>query len=74
MSIVGAALRGFGRALKRTKTGKALRRQFGNPKKTPQYKDESTGKMLRKLPAGNYRTGGGRRIRVDSKGKIFHKD
>ena len=74
MAGLGVALRGFGKALKRSKVGKALRRQFGNPNKTPQYKDESTGKMLRRLPAGNYRTGGGRRIRVDSKGKIFHKD
>jgi len=70
MSIVGAALRGFGRALKRTKTGKALRRQFGDPKKTPQYKDETTGKMLRKLPEGNYRGAGGKRFKVDKKGKI----
>jgi hypothetical protein len=30
-----------------------------------------TGKAMRKLPAGHYKTGGGRRIRVDSKGKIF---
>jgi len=70
MSIVGAALRGFGRALKRTKTGKALRRQFGDPKKTPQYKDESTGKMLRKLPKGSYRGARGIKFRVDEKGKI----
>tara|TARA_R100001509_G_scaffold97232_1_gene56577 strand:+ start:284 stop:535 length:252 start_codon:yes stop_codon:yes gene_type:complete len=80
--LVGIALRGFGKALlpkalkavKRSKLGKTIRRTFGNPKKTPQYKDESTGKMLRRLPPGNYKTGGGRRIRVDSKGKIFHKD
>lgn len=70
MSIVGAALRGFGRALKRTKTGKALRRQFGDPKKTPQYKDEATGKMLRKLPKGTYRGARGIRFDVDEKGKI----
>jgi hypothetical protein len=47
-----------------------LRRTFGNPKKTPQYKDETTGKMLRKLPEGNYRGAGGRRFKVDKKGKI----
>ena len=70
MSIVGAALRGFGRALKRTKTGKALRRQFGDPKKTPQYKDESTGKMLRRLPKGTYRGARGIKFSVDEKGKI----
>ena len=70
MSIIGAALRGFGRALKRTKTGKALRRTFGDPKKTPQYKDEATGKMLRKLPKGTYRGARGIRFDVDEKGKI----
>jgi hypothetical protein len=73
MSVVGIALRGFGKALKavkRTKAGKTIRRTFGNPKKTPQYKDETTGKMLRKLPEGNYRGAGGRRFKVDKKGKI----
>ena len=77
MGVVGAALKGFGRALKavkRTKAGKTIRRTFGDPKKTPQYFDNKTGKPMRRLPAGNYRNGGGRRIRVDSKGKIFHKD
>ena len=61
MSVVGIALKGF---------GKALRRTFGNPKKTPQYKDEETGKMLRKLPEGNYRGPGGKKFKVDKKGKI----
>ncbi len=77
MSVVGIALRGFGKALKaakRTKAGKTIRRTFGDPTKTPQYFDNITGKPMRKLPAGHYKTGGGRRIRVDSKGKIFHKN
>ena len=70
MGIVGAAIKGFGKAFKKSKVGKTLRRQFGDPKKTPQYKDESTGKMLRKLPEGNYRGARGIRFSVDSKGKI----
>tara|TARA_A100000171_G_C2073958_1_gene116159 strand:- start:235 stop:423 length:189 start_codon:yes stop_codon:yes gene_type:complete len=61
MAGLGIALRGFGKALKRT---------FGDPKKTPQYKDEETGKMLRKLPEGNYRGAAGIRFKVDKKGKI----
>jgi hypothetical protein len=70
MAGLGVALRGFGKALKRSKVGKALRRQFGDPKKTPQYKDEATGKMLRKLPKGTYRGARGIRFDVDEKGKI----
>jgi hypothetical protein len=70
MAGLGVALRGFGKALKRSKVGKALRRQFGDPKKTPQYKDESTGKMLRRLPKGTYRGARGIKFSVDEKGKI----
>lgn len=70
MAGLGVALRGFGKALKKSKVGKALRRQFGDPKKTPQYKDESTGKMLRRLPKGNYRGARGIKFSVDEKGKI----
>jgi hypothetical protein len=66
MAGLGIALRGF---------GKALRRTFGNPKKTPQYKDETTGNQCRKLPDGNYKTVlVVEEFRVDSKGKIFHKN
>ena len=61
MAGLGIALRGF---------GKALRRTFGNPKKTPQFKNEETGKMLRKLPEGNYKGPGGKKFKVDKKGKI----
>jgi len=61
MAGLGIALRGF---------GKALRRTFGNPKKTPQFKDEETGKMLRKLPEGNYKGPGSKKFKVDKKGKI----
>ena len=70
MAGLGGTLRGFGKALKKSKVSKALRRQFGDPKKTPQYKDESTGKMLRKLPKGSYRGARGIKFRVDEKGKI----
>lgn len=70
MSGFGIALKGFGKALKRSKVGKVLRRQFGDPNKTPQYKDETTGKMLRKLPKGTYRGARGIRFSVDEKGKI----
>jgi len=70
MAGFGIALKGFGKALKRSKVGKALRRQFGDPNKTPQYKDETTGKMLRKLPKGTYRGARGIRFDVDEKGKI----
>ena len=61
MAGLGIALRGF---------GKALRRTFGNPKKTPQFKDEETGKMLKKLPERNYKGPGGKKFKVDKKGKI----
>ena len=61
MAGLGIALRGF---------GKALRRTFGNPKKTPQFKDETTGEMFRKLPEGNYKGPGGKKFKVDKKGKI----
>ena len=70
MAGLGVALKGFGKALKRSKVGKALRRQFGDPNKTPQYKDETTGKMLRKLPKGTYRGARGITFSVDEKGKI----
>lgn len=70
MAGLGIALRGLGKALKRSKVGKTLRRTFGDPKKTPQYKDEATGKMLRKLPKGTYRGARGIRFDVDKKGKI----
>jgi hypothetical protein len=43
MGIFGIAKKGFGKALKaakRTKAGKTIRRTFGDPTKTPQYKDE----------------------------------
>ena len=73
MGVVGAALKGFGRALKavkRTKAGKTLRRQFGDPKKTPQYFDNKTGKAMRRLPEGNYRGARGIKFRVGPKGKI----
>ena len=70
MAGLGIALRGLGKALKRSQLGKTLRRTFGDPKKTPQYKDESTGKMLRKLPKGTYRCARGIRFDVDEKGKI----
>ena len=70
MAGLGIALRGLGKALKRSQLGKTLRRTFGDPKKTPQYKDETTGKMLRKLPKGTYRGARGIRFSVDEKGKI----
>jgi hypothetical protein len=70
MAGLGIALRGFGKVLKRSKLGKTLRRTFGDPKKTPQYKDEATGKMLKKLPKGTYRGARGIRFDVDEKGKI----
>ena len=70
MAGLGIALRGLGKALKRSQLGKTLRRTFGDPKKTPQYKDEETGKMLRKLPKGTYRGARGIRFDVDEKGKI----
>ena len=73
MGVVGAALKGFGKALKavkRTKAGKTIRRTFGDPKKTPQYFDNKTGKAMRRLPEGNYRGARGIRFKVGSKGKI----
>jgi hypothetical protein len=73
MGVVGAALKGFGKALKAVKTtkaGKTIRRTFGDPKKTPQYFDNKTGKAMRKLPKGTYRGARGIRFDVDEKGKI----
>ena len=52
---------------------KFLRRTFGDPSKTAQYFDNSTGKFVKNLPKANYRGAGGRRFKVDEKGKIITK-
>jgi|TARA_R110000782_G_scaffold154368_1_gene246737 hypothetical protein len=69
VGVVGIALKGFGKALKRSKVGKSLRRTFGDPDKTPQYRD-GKGKPMRKLPKGSYSTNDGGRFLVDDKGNL----
>ena len=72
MSLVGIAKRGFGKAfkaIKRTKVSKTARRTFGDPDKTPQYRD-GEGKPMRKLPEGSYSTNDGGGFLVDDKGNL----
>ena len=72
MGLVGIAKRGFGKAfkaVKRTKAGKTMRRTFGDPDKTPQYRDDQ-GKPMRKLPKGSYSTNDGGGFLVDDKGNL----
>ena len=72
MGLVGIAKKGFGKAfkaVKRTKAGKTMRRTFGDPDKTPQYRD-GEGKPMRKLPEGSYSTNDGGGFLVDDKGNL----